>query len=248
MYIIVPGHQQLAPPSHALYQTLTMRTINTDTLITVLHGEGGVYRDPQKWLRNLWMTPNGDEKIQLRWGWCHLTIWSIIWLLSGAVINHSHRAFCFYIPVGLCATSGPELEKKKPERSTISLSTQDGTGAYCISISSISSFWQIGKEVVLGIAGASLLWLEDATLVMGYLVILAPTVEIPAIRVWLICLSCDYKRRWLRLWSSLWQVQEAQWYLSWAWHRLVENGEKGNELVNVKILVLIITSSLRPSY
>ena len=180
--------------------------------------------------------------------WCHLTIWSIIWLLSGAVINHSHRAFCFYIPVGLCATSGPELEKKKPERSTISLSTQDGTGAYCISISSISSFWQIGKEVVLGIAGASLLWLEDATLVMGHLVILAPTVEIPAIRVWLICLSCDYKRRWLRLWSSLWQVQEAQWYLSWAWHRLVEDGEKGNELVNVKILVVIITSSLRPSY
>ena len=27
--------------------------------ITILHREGGVYRDPQKWLRNLWMTPNG---------------------------------------------------------------------------------------------------------------------------------------------------------------------------------------------
>ena len=26
--------------------------------ITVLHREGGVYRDPRKWLRNLWMTPN----------------------------------------------------------------------------------------------------------------------------------------------------------------------------------------------
>ena len=25
--------------------------------ITILHREGGVYRDPQKWLRNLWMTP-----------------------------------------------------------------------------------------------------------------------------------------------------------------------------------------------
>ena len=26
--------------------------------ITILHREGGVYRDPQKWLHNLWMTPN----------------------------------------------------------------------------------------------------------------------------------------------------------------------------------------------
>ena len=25
--------------------------------ITILHREGGVFRDPQKWLRNLWMTP-----------------------------------------------------------------------------------------------------------------------------------------------------------------------------------------------
>ena len=138
--------------------------------------------------------------------------------------------------------------RKEEAREVDNILIHPGWDRCCISISSISSFWQIGKEVVLGIAGASLLWLEDATLVMGYLVILAPTVEIPAIRVWLICLSCDYKRRWLRLWSSLWQVQEAQWYLSWAWHRLVEDGEKGNELVNVKILVVIITSSLRPSY
>ena len=27
-------------------------------MITILHREGGVYRDPQKWLRNIWMTPN----------------------------------------------------------------------------------------------------------------------------------------------------------------------------------------------
>ena len=29
--------------------------------ITILHREGGVYRDPQKWLRNLWMTPKSGE-------------------------------------------------------------------------------------------------------------------------------------------------------------------------------------------
>ena len=26
-------------------------------MITILHGEGGGYQDPQKWLRNIWMTP-----------------------------------------------------------------------------------------------------------------------------------------------------------------------------------------------
>ena len=32
-------------------------------MITILHG-GGVSRDPQKWLRNMCTTPNGDEDNQ----------------------------------------------------------------------------------------------------------------------------------------------------------------------------------------
>ena len=34
--------------------------------ITVLHREGGVYRDPQKWLRNLWMTPYCKLNVQTK--------------------------------------------------------------------------------------------------------------------------------------------------------------------------------------
>ena len=33
--------------------------------ITILHREGGVFQDPQKWLRNLWMTPYGQFKTKL---------------------------------------------------------------------------------------------------------------------------------------------------------------------------------------
>ena len=32
-------------------------------MITILHREGGVYPDPQKWLRNLWMTPKYEIQL-----------------------------------------------------------------------------------------------------------------------------------------------------------------------------------------
>ena len=35
-------------------------------MITILHRGGGVCRDPQKWLRNIWMTPNVNVKVNVK--------------------------------------------------------------------------------------------------------------------------------------------------------------------------------------